>query len=73
MSSHQSRRRKESEQFLKIIKEHKKSKEKEMIEFEDIDKHINNNLIELNKMREEAEEKKKEKKRMEIIDRMKQK
>lgn len=73
MSSHQSRRRKESEQFLKIIKEHKKSKEKEMIEFEDIDKHINSNLIELNKMREEAEEKKKEKKRMEIIDRMKQK
>ena len=38
-----------------------------------IDRNITNNLMELNRIRQEAEEKLKEKKRLQIVDRMKKK
>ena len=54
-SVHQTRRKRESEQILNMIKEHRKFKEQEQVQFEDLDRNITNNLLELNKMRHETE------------------
>ena len=56
---------------MNMLKEHKRFKEQEQLEFDDLDRNISNNLGELNKIRQEAEERKKEQKRQEIVDRMK--
>lgn len=71
-SANQIRRKRENEIVLQLVKDHKKTKERqEKLEFESIDKNITSNLIELNKIRKENEEKVKEKKRLEIVERMK--
>jgi hypothetical protein len=54
-----------------MIKDHRKFKAQEQLEFEDLDRNISSNLQELNQMRHEAEERKREQKRLEIMERMK--